>query len=184
MVACDLDGNVIWRNSRKSMAGASMLAGDGGLVYIQSQPGVLYRLSAGEGNYVNWPGTESPDLLVARAGAGVPAARIDGLDAANGRLYLSFTGRNKIAILDGKNGKAIRVIKVANPGDLEVGPKGLLYAIAGGKSVMLVDADGGASTELITGLVDACGLAVDSAGLIYVGVRGKDSSRVTAVGTQ
>ena len=55
-MACDSNGNVEWGNTHGGIAGAELVAADGGTVYVlrDSEPNsdkrvVLYRLSAKDG---------------------------------------------------------------------------------------------------------------------------------------
>jgi len=95
LVACDLQGNVLWKNSRQAMGGTEHVALDGELVYgVNWGPehsNYVYRLRADSGAYADWGGS-SPDLFLADL---LPKAsekpnRIDGLAARDGKLYLSF----------------------------------------------------------------------------------------------
>jgi outer membrane protein assembly factor BamB len=95
LVACDLAGNVFWKNSRQGMAGAEFTAVDGDLVYAVNwgpeQSNYVYRLNAATGAYAEWPGgTSDLNLTDIFPDARSKPNRVDGLAAGDGKLYLSL----------------------------------------------------------------------------------------------
>ena len=117
LLACDRQGNVVWKNSRGGMAGAELVAVDRGTVYVQNWGGNLYRLEAGKGSYAAWTGSDSSDLSIKSLWGdekGMPE-KADALSAQGGKLYLGFTAQNLIAVLDGATGKLAKRITVAAP---------------------------------------------------------------------
>lgn len=91
LVACDLNGNVRWKQIRGGMGGAGLVAVDGGIVYAVDHDKVLYRVEAATGRYSNWEGEASSDRFVAdmwKDRTGMPD-RIEGLAAVNGQLLVT-----------------------------------------------------------------------------------------------
>ncbi len=173
LLACDLNGNVLWKNSRQGMAGAELVAIDQGIVYAQHWGGDLYRLEAKTGSYSPWQGSDSADIMIKslwEKPEGMPE-KADGIAAGQGKLYLSFTGANLIAVLDAHTGKLLKRLSIPAPGDMKLKDATTLLVISGGASVMALTPDSGEAKPLITGLANARGLALDAGGKIYVGVR-------------
>jgi len=96
LLACDLQGNVQWKHTHGGMGGAEVVAVDGGIVYVDKWASLIYRLDAKTGTYSTWEGKDSPDLPIgaiweatAKAtGTNMPD-RIEGMDARNGKVYIS-----------------------------------------------------------------------------------------------
>jgi hypothetical protein len=167
LLACDLEGTVLWRNTRGGIGGASLLARDGNDLYVLNPGNAVYRLSADKGAYVFWEGTESADLSL---GAFVPGAKsVDGLAARGGKLYLSFARSNLIAVADSKSGKPVKTLDIPAPGQLAFARDGKLLVLSGGKAVLAVDVESGAAQPQVDGLAGATALTVDAEGRIYVG---------------
>ena len=167
ILACDLEGKILWRNIRGGIAGASILALDGNDLYVLNPGTAVYRLTADKGTYVFWEGTESADLSLEPF---VPGAKsVDGLAARGGKLYLSFANNNFIAVADGKSGKLLEKLEIPAPGQLAFAKDGKLLALSEGKAVLALDVESGASQPLVSGLGAATALTVDAEGRIYVG---------------
>ena len=131
----------------------------------------IYKLEAATGSYVSWSDAVGVDLPMKDlwlAGSSGPDAA-DAIAARNGKVYLSFTGANKILVLDGKTGRILQNLDVASPGSLQVGSDGAIDVLSGGNSIQHIDSSG-TSTELIAGITHATALALDQDGLIYVGL--------------
>lgn len=162
LVCTDLEGKVKWRHKRGGFGGASHLAVAGGVVYVndnQQNESVLYRLDAKKGEYSNWKGKNSAVLAI--------EPKLAGLDAANGKLYLSQS--EGVRVLDAATGEEVAKFKVEQPGDLEVGKDGNVYLLSGSSSVLRLGTDGQVQ-PVVTGLQNARGLAIGPDGAIYVGV--------------
>jgi len=146
IVACDTAGNVRWTCRRGPVSGCRVLAVDNGLVYVLGGEGrdadgrAIFRLSATNGAPVPWPdgridlrivslwppkGDYKPDVTYYMA-------------AKNGRIYVSFTHGQFVAILDAKTGAYLQTIVGAPPGPVAAVPT---RADAPGKPGKLIDAD-------------------------------------------
>ncbi len=176
ILACDLQGNVLWKNTRGGTGGASLVAVDSGIVYVQNLGGMLYRLDAATGRYVAWAGSDTPDLMIKTLwgnDAKKPESA-DAMDAKNGRLYLAFTSIDSIVVLDSNSGKLIKQLHVAKPLDVKVAA-GKLYVVSEGKTVLRVNPETGQTAPFIGGLRNARAMAFDRQGRIYVGLREPDN---------
>ena len=162
VVVTDLAGKVLWRHTRGGFGGANHVAVANGVVYVndnQQNESVIYRLDARKGEYSNWQGRNSADLRIEPG--------LAGLDAANGKLYLS-QGQG-VRVLDAATGAELAKVAVAQPGDLEVAPDGAVYVLSGGTQVMRLEANG-AVQPVVTGLNKAQALAIGPDGAFYVAV--------------
>ena len=181
LLACDLDGNVKWKNKHGGIAGARAIAAADGVVYVLGgsaygpagtmNGGAVYKLKAADGDYVSWEGSPDVDLMVKNLWDQAPDAptKADAIAAKNGKLYLSFTAAGKILVLDGKSAKVLRTIAVPAPGVLQVGSDDTVYVISGGISVVRIgSAETG--TPVVSGLVNATALALGKDGTLYVAV--------------
>ena len=165
VVCTDLEGKVKWRHKHGGFGGARHLAVGGGIVYVNDgHEKVIYRLDAKKGAYSYWKGKDTAVLPIGPV--------LDGLEYADGKLYLS---RGKgVSVLDAETGSELKIIDVAEPGDLEAGAGGRVYVLSGGKQVLVIKSDG--KTEpVVTGLKNARGLAIGKDGEIYVGVLDPDN---------
>ena len=174
LLACDTKGNVEWGNTHGGIAGAQLVAADGGTVYVlrDSEPNsdkrvVLYRLSAKDGAYTSWQGTDSTDLEILTP---------DGLAAQGGKLFLSYTKAGAIKVLDGATGREEASLEVPAPTSLKVVSPHSAYVISGGNKVVNLVFGTGRNNPRppIEGLSAARGLAVAADGKIYVGDNGPD----------
>jgi hypothetical protein len=144
VLACDLQGRVQWSNNRGGIAGVKALAADAGVLYIlggmagaDAEGASIYKLSAKDGSYLKWEGTDRADVKINSlwtAGQAVAPAKADALAASAGKLFLSFTTNNLIAILDSQSGKLVRTIPAKAPGCLAV-KSNVLYYLNGGERV-------------------------------------------------
>ena len=166
LLACDLQGKVLWHNTRGGIGGADLIAMDQNTVYALNHDS-LYRVTADKGGYTFWAGTESTDLALSSLVEGVKGAQ--GLAAGNGKVYLSFAKRNTIVVADGGSGKLLKTIEVAAPGQVALTSNGRLLAVSGGNAVLSIDAQSGEAKPVISGLQNVTSLAVDAEGRIYVG---------------
>lgn len=186
LVACDLDGNVKWKNKHGGIAGVKAIAAADGIVYVMGgsaygtagtmDGGAVYKLKATDGDYVLWGEGSSVDLMVKTLWDDAPDAPVkaDNIAARNGKLYLSFTAAGKILVLDGKSGKLLQTLVAQAPGALQVGSDGVVYAVSEGNSVVSIDSTGTAK-PLISSLSNAAALAMDKDAYLYVGVGDPDN---------
>ena len=182
VVCTDLNGKVLWRQKRGGFGGAVHLCVDSGVVYVndrQKGENVLYRLSAAKGDYVPWQGTDDAVLnlktLLEALNPDGQHEGINGLDAADGKLFVSYGPGNVVVVADAATGKQIKALKVDSPGDIEFGPKGELYVISAGSRVLRVDVESGEAESVVADLQNAAGLSLDAEGNLYVGVRDPDN---------
>ncbi|MBM4040611.1 MAG: hypothetical protein FJ290_19060, partial [Planctomycetes bacterium] len=196
LVACDLEGNVQWRLSRHGMSGAELLAVDGGTVYAMNWKGILFRADAGSpragersGGFTDWAGSGSTDLDPAKV-AGIQLDKDEWascLHARDGKLYVGFTKRDTVLVLDGKTGALIRKLSVPAPVDIEAVAsdrsdptdrtdrgKGI-FVISGWKTVLAVNPASGEAKPFIENLPGANAIAVDTKGNVYVAVGDPDN---------
>ena len=140
LIACDLKGHVLWGNNRGGIAGVKALAADGGVLYVlgglsgaDAEGASFYKLNVKDGSYLKWEGAESADVKIKSLWATDAAAKpekADAIAAGAGKLFLSFTSANLIAILDAKTGKLIRTVPANAPGTLAV-KANVLYYLSG-----------------------------------------------------
>ncbi len=190
LLACNLAGNVLWKNSRQGMAGAELLAVDGDLLYAvnwgQENSNYIYRLNAASGAYASYP-DNSPDIFLPQVfeNAATAPDRIEGLAARDGKLYLSINSTcylrrqtakpNMVAVVDAKTRKLLHTWNVATPRQLYAVSEKLVYVVSGGKTVLALDTTNGATRSVIANLHNAAGVTVDGQGQIYVGVGDPDN---------
>lgn len=178
LLACDLQGNVLWKNSRAGMAGAELLAVDNGIVYAQHWGGDLYRLDSKKGGYSAWVGSDnSPDIMIKTLWGTdkVKQESADSLDAKNGKLYLGFTKADTVMLLDGQTGKVLKIYDIKSPADIKAVSDTLVYVVAEGTKVLALNPQTGEMKPLITNLVNARTVAVDKDGGIFIGLREPDN---------
>jgi hypothetical protein len=186
LLACDLEGNVQWKNSRQGMAGAEFVAVDGELVYAVNwgpeNSNYVYRLKAANGSYAPYP-DNSPDITLAQIlgeGPGVPN-RVEGLAARDGKLYLSLNSARStrkqatlktgmVAVVDAKTRKLLNLWDVPSPRHLYAVSDKLVYVVCGGTTVTALDGSSGATRPVVKNLRGATGVTADSQGQIYVAV--------------
>ena len=196
LVACDLQGNVLWKNNRQGMAGAERVAVDGGIVYAVNWDGefaekgpdgkerkygtnYVYRLHGKDGTYSSWEGTNDPDLhsraLWPKPEAIAPECRdrLDGLDAKGGKVYLSYAKVNTVMVVDGKTGKLLKTVEVPEPRDLCAVSDNLVYVVSAHKEVRALDPTTGQSRTFVA-LNQVHGVTADKEGKVYVSVREPD----------
>ena len=185
LVACDVDGNVQWRNIRGGIASAAPVAADGGTVYAFNDNGqysarAIYRVDAKTGGYTEWTDYKSTDLLMknlwgdAKDAPQAPSA----MDARGGRLFISFHSANTIMVVDGKSGRVLNKITVTKPGDVEAMDGTRLFAVSEGKTILSINVDTGEAKPVVQAMLPEkawiSAIALDKAGNIYAGVRELD----------
>jgi hypothetical protein len=127
VVACDPSGAVLWTHRRGSLSGCRALGVDAGTLYVLGGEGAdadgraIYRLDAKTGAAVPWPDgridIEITSLWPAH-GKYKPALA-DYLAVNNGRIYLSFSDGQFMAVLDAKSGVYLQTIVGAPPGPVD-----------------------------------------------------------------
>ncbi len=124
VVACDPSGMVRWTHRRGALSGCSALGVDAGTVFVlggegpDAQGRAIYRLSTRDGTVIPWPDGRV-DLKIGSlwpAKGNYKPDRADCLAVKNGRIYLSFTAGQFIAILDARTGAYLQTIVGAPPG--------------------------------------------------------------------
>lgn len=177
LLACNLRGDIKWKNSRYGMSGASLVAVDNGIVYVETYPNELYRLEAKTGTFSLWEGTDSPDLIINKAISDVPnlPELADAMDARQGKLYLAFTAINLVAVLDGRTGQLLKKITIVKPNNLKCVTDDLLYVLSDKTTLLAMNTETGETTPVLTGLLNAQAVAVDSSRKIYLGVNTPDN---------
>ena len=127
VVACDPAGTVRWTHRRGALSGCRALAADGGVVFVLGGEGddaegaALYKLSAKDGTPIPWPDGRT-DLRITSLwpadGKNKPELA-DHMAVRNGRIYLSFTAGEFMAILDSKTGAYLQTAVGAPPGAVD-----------------------------------------------------------------
>ncbi|MCY3018945.1 MAG: hypothetical protein NTW87_07955 [Planctomycetota bacterium] len=190
LVACDLQGNVKWKNSRQGMCGAESVAADGGFVYAvnwgPNNTNYVYRLNAKDGSYACFEGSDSPDIFPRNLWPdpkGKPD-RIDGLFVKEGVMFLSYTKENAIMVIEARNGKLLRTMSVLAPTCIADATDrlpavagrlpALIYVVSGGTKVLAVSPWLDKCETVIEGLSNAKGITTDKDGRVYVAVRDPD----------
>jgi len=183
LVACDVEGNIQWKNIRGGIAGASLLAGDGATVFAFNNVGqyaalAVYRLDAKTGQYTEWSDLKSTDLTMKHLwgeAKDIPQSP-SGLAAADGSVFVSFSDRNAVLVVDAKTGKVAKRLTVPKAGDLEAVSAERVFVVSGGAEVLSVNVETGecktAAKPALEGKDWVSALAVDKAGNLYLGIRG------------
>ena len=181
MVVTDLQGTALWHQKRGGFGGALQIAVDGGVAYIvdTQDNNAIYCVETGSGKYVMWPGQQTTDVAEANlwpAELAVKPTSPAGMDARNGKLYLTGgKGANGcVVIIDEKTGKAVQSIHLPDPGAIRVVKDDCAYLVSAGTSVLRLDPQTGKVQTVVDKLTNAAGLAVDGAGMLYVGVNAPD----------
>jgi len=183
LLACGPDGEIRWKNIRGGIAGATLVAADGETVYAynniaQYAAKAVYRLDARTGQYTEWTTRRSTDLTIADLWEGekdIPGGP-SGLAAAGGKVFVSFSSRNVVVVVDARTGKMDKRLAVHKPSDLEAVSSERVFVVSGGTEVVSVDVKTGAVATVaqpaLKGGNWVSALTVDKAGNLYVGIRG------------
>jgi hypothetical protein len=185
LLACDPQGNVLWKNIRGGIASAGPLASDGATVYAWNDVGQyvtrgIYRVDARTGRYTEWSSLKSTDLTMKDLwGDEKDAPQQPGaLAARGGRVFISFGSRDAVFVVDAKTGQVQKKLAVPKPGDIEAAGPGKIFVITEGKAVLSVDVETGDVKEVAKARLEgkdwASALALDKAGGLYVGIRGEN----------
>ncbi len=122
--ACDLKGNIQWKNIRGGIASAGPVACDGTTVYAFNGIGqyaarAIYRVDAKTGAYTEWSDLKSTDLtLKDLVGDPKEYEAPSGLAAVDGKVFISFVDRNLVLVVDAKTGKTLKKLEVPKPAGL------------------------------------------------------------------
>jgi hypothetical protein len=184
LVACDPKGNIKWKNIRGGIASAGPIASDGTTVYAFNSIGqyaacAIYRLDAKSGNYTEWSKLKSTDLTMKHLWPEdeKPPEGPSGLAAAGGRVFVSFSGKNAVVVVDAATGDVQKRLTVTNPGDVEAASAGVIFVVSEGRNLLRVDVESGQVQPVASAALQgkdwvSC-LALDKAGHLYAGIRGE-----------
>ena len=127
VLACDLQGRVLWSNNRGGIAGVKALVAQGGVLYVlggmagaDSEGGNIYKLSTKDGSYLKWEGTDSADLKIKSLwpeDAKVKPEKADELGFEGNRLIAASLKDRIAAALDPRAGRLLETIQVTPPKD-------------------------------------------------------------------
>jgi hypothetical protein len=147
VVACDPSGAVLWTHRRGALSGCRALAVDAGQVYVLGGEGAanaegraIYKLDAKTGAPLPWLDgrTDLPIVSLWPANGHYKPTLTNYMAVKNGRIYLSFSQGQFVAILDAKSGAYVQTIVGAAPGALDAVPT---EAEAPGRPGQLMEAD-------------------------------------------
>ncbi len=128
IVACDPSGAVQWTHRRGALSGCRALAVDGGILYVLGGEGAadaegraIYKLDAKTGTAIRWPDGRSDLRIVSLwpAKGHYRPALTNNMAVKNGRIYLSFSQGQFVAILDAQTGAYLQTIVGAAPGAID-----------------------------------------------------------------
>ena len=131
VVACDPTGTILWTHRRGALSGCRALAVDAGTVYVLGGEGAanaegrtIYKLDAKTGVLIPWPDgrTDIPIVSLWPANGHYKPTLTNYMAVKNGRIYLSFSQGQFVAILDAKTGAYQQTIVGAPPGALDAVP--------------------------------------------------------------
>ena len=137
LLACDLDGKPLWgwwraadSKSLLPKCGIKALAVDEGVLFalggekgVEAEGGKLFKLNARDGTPIPWP--DGRELTIASlwpADAKTKPGRADGMAARAGRIYLTFTEAQFLAVLDAQTGAYLQTVVGAPPELIDVVP--------------------------------------------------------------
>jgi hypothetical protein len=170
MLRTDLHGRKQWG----IRAGARHLAGDGRRIFASGGTGFhvctgVECFSLAQGRPLTFGnGKLNADLP---PGGDASSNTVSGLACSDGVLYVSLEKRNLVALIDADKGTLRASWDVPEPRRLAVRPDGSLTVISQGR--VLSVKEGTARVFLADHLDEPAGVAVDSAGAVYVANRGK-----------
>ncbi len=179
--ASNLKGEIQWKNIRGGIAGAGPIACDGTTVYAFNGIGqyaarAIYRVDAKTGGYTEWSALKSTDLTLKDLLSDPKEYEApSGLAAAGGKVFVSFSDRNIVFVIDAKTGSVVKKLTLTKPGSLAA-TSGDKFLVLSSAEVLSVNADSGDAKPLFKVELEdkqwPSALTVDKAGNVYVGVRG------------
>lgn len=133
VLATDTDGRVLWSNNRAGICGVKSLAAADGVLCVlggntgaDADGGNLYKLDSRNGSYLPWDGQENADLKVASVwgteAQGKPR-KADAVAVTGGRLYLTFSKEQIVAVIGLGDGKLVKTLPMADRPALGAGPR-------------------------------------------------------------
>lgn len=169
MVRTDLKGQRQWGTKH----GATYLATDGKRFFVAGDHGFYGGLDVKvfdlkDARPLAFSGGVSS--LEAPAGGDDRTNVVTGLAYGNGKLYVSYRGRDLIGVFDGSDGSLVTTWEVPSPGHASIRPDGSLAVIS--KEQVLSVRDGQVEPWLSEGLTRPSGLVVAADGTAYVTDRG------------
>jgi hypothetical protein len=191
LIGCDLTGQRLWGLMDRGgivTAGRLSLATDGKLLWVaKDKTGSIYRVEVATGKYAPWNATardaEGNPFQVLDLPVFDPAPQQDkdapinltAISLHDGTLAVCEARTGKIQLLDADTGAAKGEIAIDNPRAAAFDSDGSLVAISTDHLVRL-DSKGKSTPLGDAKLDDPFGLAVDTAGKIYVSVRGEQQN--------
>lgn len=198
LVATDFDGAVIWRKKFGGMSGVKALATSGDTLFVlggaarglAAKGGSVYKIEQATGLYREWTGSNDAELKISQNPPSPAAQTADGIAATTDRFFLSFSKANKVVAYDAESGQQLASYEIPAPTSLTIDAAGTLYVLSGGAITMDPEGYSGIhdpaiqgndafymldpanrSFRRVAGLTNACGIAVDQQGAIYIGGR-------------
>ncbi|HZZ71552.1 MAG TPA: PQQ-binding-like beta-propeller repeat protein [Pirellulales bacterium] len=182
LLASDLSGKILWKNIRGGIASAAPVATDGKTVYAVNTINAyakraIYRVDARSGNYTEWSSLKSTDLTMGELWPDdkTPPEQPSGLAAAGGNVYVTFSGRDTVLIVDSKTGKVLKRLTIPRAAAIAAADDKEFFVVSE-KSILRVNAESGASKTYLTPALDSpdwiSALALDPSGNLYAGIRG------------
>ncbi len=191
LLACDTAGTIKWKNIRGGIAGASLIATDGATVYAFNDVGgyaqkAIYRVTANSGQYTEWSALKSTDLTMKDIWgdeADIPEGP-SGLAAASGKVFVSFSSKDAVMVIDAKTGKVIKKISVPKPSSVAAASAAKIFVVTNGRDAAAVDVEKGESQPFASPALEGTdwtsALALDKSGNLYMGIRG--ANQVLVIG--
>ncbi len=200
LVATDFDGTVMWRKKFGGMSSVKGLATAGDTLFVLGGPSrgksgngaSVYKMDQLTGLYKTWKGSPAAELAINKMSDTPELQEATAITAFGNRFYLSFSQANKIRAYDSESGKQLAEYDVPKPAQFSSDPQGDLYILSGGdytldpngyngihepvvkesQAVYKLNTSNKALNKLtFETLKNACGINVDKAGKIYIGIR-------------
>jgi hypothetical protein len=127
VLACDLDGHLLWGAALPKSTGCEALSVDGGVVAVlgreNDKTDAIYRLNAADGHLLPWPGGDGLAIeSLWPTDAATKPLHANGMAMRAGRLYLTFTEAQFLAVLDSKTGAYLQTVVGGAPELIDVVP--------------------------------------------------------------
>lgn len=182
LLACDLNGNIRWKNIRGGIASAAPVATDGETVYAFNNVGqyaarAIYRVDAKTGRYSEWSALKTTDLTMKDLWGDEPdiPQQPSGLTAAGGNVFVSFSKKDAVLVVDAKTGLVTKRLTVPKASSVAAVSANQVLVMSW-PTILSVDVATGASRIAVTPALAekdwVSALAVDKEGNIYAGIRG------------